>query len=101
MVFTIRMYGYTTFLPGWCYTDTFFSYYTMCFVSLILYAGWKIIKKTKVVKPHEADLVWERPLIDAYEETLVDNGSKGFWDDCAKAIGIRKRHSSEDTIELS
>lgn len=99
MFWTVCMYGYTTFLPGWWNTGTFFSYYTMCFVSIILYAGWKIIKKTKVVKPHEADLVWERPLIDAYEATLIDE-SKGFWDDCAKAVGLRKRQKMDDTVEL-
>jgi amino acid transporter len=42
---------------GWN-VGTFFSYYTMCFVCPILYVGWKVIKKTKVVKPKEADLVW-------------------------------------------
>ncbi|KAG2170929.1 hypothetical protein VTO58DRAFT_101116 [Aureobasidium pullulans] len=101
MIFTNVMYGYSTFLPGWWNTGTFFSYYTMCFVSPILYIGWKVIKKTKVVKPEEADLVWERPLIEAYEATLIDDGSKGFWDDCAKAIGLRKRHKTDESIELS
>ncbi|THX06646.1 hypothetical protein D6D13_06407 [Aureobasidium pullulans] len=101
MIFTNVMYGYSTFLPGWWNTGTFFSYYTMCFVSPILYIGWKVIKKTKVVKPEEADLVWERPLIEAYEATLIDDGSKGFWDDCAKAVGLRKRHKTDESIELS
>jgi hypothetical protein len=29
----------------------------MCFVCPLLYVGWKIVKKTKLVKPEEADLV--------------------------------------------
>jgi amino acid transporter len=91
MTFTVIMYGYTTFLPGWWNTGTFFSYYTMCFVSPLLGIGWKLIKKTKIVKPEEADLIWDRPLIDAYEAALVDDGSHGFWDDCAKAAGLRKK----------
>ena len=74
MIFTVTAYGYTTFLPGCkCFrhwnpwyllmTDsgwdvgTFFSYYTMCFVCPILYVGWKIVRKSKLVKPEEADLV--------------------------------------------
>ncbi|KAG9852574.1 putative amino acid permease, partial [Aureobasidium melanogenum] len=102
MVFTVIMYGYTTFLPGWWNTGTFFSYYTMIFVAIVTYSGWKFIKKSKLVKAHEADLVWERPLIDAYEASLVGDLSKGFWDDCAKDLGLRKRrHVVEDSIEMN
>lgn len=74
MIFTVFVYGYTTFLPGCKHlrhwnpsyllmagsgwnVGTFFSYYTMCFVCPILYVGWKIFKKSKLVKPEEADLV--------------------------------------------
>lgn len=57
MIFTVIMYGYSTFLPGWWDTGTFFSYYTMVFVCPILYVGWKVVKKTKVVKPEEAGML--------------------------------------------
>lgn len=57
MIFTVVMYGYSTFLPGWWDTGTFFSYYTMVFVCPILYVGWKVVKKTKVVKPEEAGML--------------------------------------------
>lgn len=101
MVFTVIMYGYTTFLPGWWNTGTFFSYYTMIFVAIITYTFWKVVKKSKLVKAHEADLVWERPLIDAYEASLVGDLSKGFWDDCAKDLGLRKRRHVGDSIEMN
>src|SRR5437899_2397774 len=65
MSITLGIYGYTTFYAF--DVGTFFTYYAMCFVCIILYAGFKIIKRSKFVKPHEADLVWERPAIDAYE----------------------------------
>ncbi|OAG41603.1 hypothetical protein AYO21_04067 [Fonsecaea monophora] len=78
MIFIVGTYGYTTFLPGWWDVGVFFSYYTMCFVCPLLYVGWKIVKKTKIVKPEEADLVWERPVIDAYEASFVDK-PLGFW----------------------
>lgn len=90
MVWTVVMYGYTTFLPGWWATGTFFSFYSMCFVSPILYFGWKILKRTKVVKPHEADLIWERPMIDAYESTLEVH-AHAFWRSCRESIGLGKR----------
>lgn len=90
MTLTVIFYGYTTFLTGWWDTGTFFSYYAMCFASPILYFGWKLIKRTKVIKPEEADLVWERPSIDAYEATF-DKGGPGFWEECREAVGLRKR----------
>lgn len=43
-------------LAGWD-VGTFFSYYLMVFVCPILYAGWKVVKKTKLIKPEDADLV--------------------------------------------
>lgn len=72
----------------------------MCFVSPILYVGWKLVKQSKVVKPEEADLVWERPLIQAYEAILTDNGSNGFWDDCARAIGVNKYRKTDESVAL-
>lgn len=47
-------------------------------VAPILFILWKLIKRTKFVKPHEADLVWDRPVIDAYEETFYGPPSS-FW----------------------
>ncbi|TGO35867.1 hypothetical protein BHYA_0143g00090 [Botrytis hyacinthi] len=90
MIFTVACYGYTTFLPGWWDTGTFFSYYTMVFVCPILYGGWKIVKKTKVVKPEEADLVWERPIIDAYEATMVEKHIS-FWEEVKIMMGFGKK----------
>ena len=53
------------------------------------------MKKTKVVKPHEADLVWERPGIDAYEETFIDPPT-GFWKEMGQLIGIGRRKGGGD-----
>jgi yeast amino acid transporter len=76
MVMIVFCYGYSSFRP-WS-TDNFFIYYTMVIAAPVLYLGWKLIKRTKFVKPHEADLVWERPIIDAYEETFL-GPPVGFW----------------------
>lgn len=67
---------------------TFFSYYTMCFVGLLTFGGWKIYWKTQFVKPAEADLVWDRPMIDAYEAALPH--STGFWGEMLELVSFNK-----------
>ena len=69
---------------------TFFSYYTMCFVSPILFIFWKILQKTKFVRPEEADLVWERPVIDAYQANL-NEAHLGFWEKVKIMMGFKKK----------
>lgn len=102
MIFTVTCYGYTTLLPGYWDVGTFFSYYTMVFMAPLLWGGWKLVKKTKMVKPHEADLVWERPLIDAYEAALVDE-HKGFFQEVGEMMGLRRRKGGESVgvVEMS
>ncbi|QSZ29196.1 hypothetical protein DSL72_003707 [Monilinia vaccinii-corymbosi] len=90
MTFTVGCYGYTTLLPGWWDTGTFFSYYTMVLVCPILYMGFKVVKKTKLVKPEEADLVWERPTIDAYEASVVEK-HLSFWSEVKIMMGFGKK----------
>lgn len=78
MIVTVTCYGYTTFLPGYWDVGTFFSYYTMLLLAPLTYGGWKIVKRTKFVRSSEADLVWDKPVIDAYEEAITEE-PKGFW----------------------
>ena len=66
MVVTVTCYGYATFLPGYWDVGTFFSYYTMVLLALITFTGWKLVKRTKFVPAFQADLVWDKPIIDAY-----------------------------------
>ncbi|RMZ08628.1 hypothetical protein D0862_03895 [Hortaea werneckii] len=72
----VLCFGYTSFYP-WD-INSFFSTYVMVGVAPILFIFWKLVKRTKFVKPHEADLVWDRPVIDAYEETFYGPPSS-FW----------------------
>lgn len=91
MTLTVATYGYTTFLPGgWWSISTFFSYYTMCFVCPILWLFWKLLKRTKVIPAHETDLVWERPVIDAYEATFTEE-PMGFWEEMGTKLGLKKK----------
>lgn len=82
------MYGYDCYLP-WS-VSSFFSQYTMQIFIPPLYLIWKFIKKTKIVKPHEADLVWERPIIDAYEATFTEP-PVGFWHEIGQLIGFKRK----------
>lgn len=85
-MFTVAcIYGYTTYLP-WS-TSTFFSNYTMQLFIPFLFIIWKVIHKTKWVSSKDADLVWERPIIDAYEATFLDPPI-GFWREMGHLVGI-------------
>lgn len=64
----------------------------MVFVCLFLYPFWKILKKTKLVTPEECDLVWERPVIDAYE--AATEKPLGIWEDLGRVVGIKKKKES-------
>ncbi|TVY89451.1 General amino acid permease [Lachnellula willkommii] len=90
MIFTVTCYGYTVLLPGWWDIGTFFSYYTMVFACPVLYVGWKVIKRTKIIKPAEADLVWERPAIDEYEANVLEP-FVGFWQEVKVMVGLGKK----------
>ncbi|KKY21631.1 putative amino acid permease [Phaeomoniella chlamydospora] len=86
MIFVVCCYGYAIFLPGSFSVGDFFIYYLMVFVCIVLYLGWKFIKKTKVIPALEVDLIWEAPAIDAYEVALAeeeddDNSDGGLWDE--------------------
>ncbi|KIW52677.1 hypothetical protein PV05_08302 [Exophiala xenobiotica] len=87
MCMIVTFYGYSSFTP-WD-VGTFFSYYTMVIVAPILFVGWKVIKRTRVVRPHEADLVWERPIVDAYEASFV-TPPVGFWTEMLQLVGMKR-----------
>ncbi|KAI0870130.1 histidine permease [Hypoxylon argillaceum] len=93
------IFGYTVFIPGhWSVAD-FFPPYTMAFVTILLYFGWKIYHRTKFIGPLEADLVWEKPQIDAYEAAFTEPPTR-FRDEIYALITRRKKerenHMGED-----
>ncbi|KIW95281.1 uncharacterized protein Z519_03865 [Cladophialophora bantiana CBS 173.52] len=87
MTLIVIFYGYSSFTP-WD-VGTFFSYYTMVIVAPVLYMGWKLIKRTKIVSASEADLVWERPIVDAYEATFI-SPPVGFWTEMLQLVGLKR-----------
>ena len=54
-----------------------------------LFIFWKILKKTKFVKPEEADLEWEKGLVDAYEASFT-TPPVGFWQEMGQLVGIKR-----------
>ncbi|KAK3638816.1 hypothetical protein LTR22_017667 [Elasticomyces elasticus] len=92
MFVVVCVFGYSSYIP-WSVSN-FFINYTMLIVAPILYIGWKLIHKTKLVGPLEADLVWERPTIDAYEQTFIDPPT-GFWSDMLDLVTFGMLHKGK------
>jgi amino acid transporter len=46
--------------------------YMMVFLFPIMFVGWKLVKKTKIVKAHEADLVSDLAEIEEYHRNFVE-----------------------------
>lgn len=99
MTLIVFCYGYSSFRGGFS-VDSFFTYYAMLILAPILYIAWKVIKRTKIVKSTEADLVWERPLVDAYEESFIDP-PVGFWTEMIQMVGLRRQKGGNDRRRVS
>lgn len=84
----LMTYGYSAFKP-WS-VSKFFANYTMQFVAPLLFIGWKLFKRTKFVKPEEADIIWDRPVIEAYEASLTEP-PVSFWREMVQLIGLGKK----------
>jgi amino acid transporter len=85
----VFVYGYSTFLPGAFTLESFFTYYTMVGLAPILFVFWKVLHKTKWRAPHEVDLVWDAPLIDAYEASFT-SPPVAFWTEMLQLIGLKR-----------
>jgi len=66
----VFVYGYSTFTNGFS-IESFFTYYTMLILAPILFIFWKLLHKTKFIPASQVDLVWDAPLIDAYEASFT------------------------------
>ncbi|KAH9905830.1 amino acid permease/ SLC12A domain-containing protein [Xylariomycetidae sp. FL2044] len=89
MIIIEAIFGYTVFTPGNWDVGDFFSYYTMALIAFVAYWGWKLIKRTRFVPAAEADLVWEKPAIDAYEAAFTEPPSR-FRDDIRHIFTIKR-----------
>lgn len=91
----VLTYGYYAFRPRWD-VEVFFQNYSMQILAVILFSGWKIVKKTRYIRPKDVDLVWERPEITAYEESFTEP-PVGFWREIAQMVGFKrnKKHQHD------
>jgi amino acid transporter len=87
MVFIVFTYGYSSFKP-WS-VENFFIYYAMLILAPILYLFWKVLKRTKTVPLRDVDLIWDAPVIDAYEETFYE-APLSFWTEMLQLVRLKK-----------
>ncbi|CAI6337840.1 unnamed protein product [Periconia digitata] len=94
---TLAIYGYATFYAF--DVGTFMTYYAMCFICIVLWVGFKVVKRSKFVKPEEADLKWERDAIAAHEAST--DPPLGLWEEIwvfvtrkSKRKGVEEGESS-------
>lgn len=64
--------GYTVFLPGMWDVPTFLFSYAMIGVFPILFVFWKVLKRTKWLKPGEVDLLKDVEEIEEYTRNFVE-----------------------------
>lgn len=55
----------------------------------LLFILWKLLKRTSFVSATKADLIWEAPLIDAYEASFLSPPT-GFWKEMVDLVRFRK-----------
>ncbi|KAK0219515.1 putative carnitine transport protein [Armillaria nabsnona] len=69
--------GYSVFMPGNWDTTTFFFSYTIIGVLPILFIVWKILHRTRLIRPEEVTFFEEeRKIIDDYEASFVSAKSR-------------------------
>ncbi|CAN8103058.1 unnamed protein product [Discula destructiva] len=68
--------GYTVFLPGQWDVPTFLFSYTMVGVVPLLYLGYKVLKRSKFLKPEEVDLLKNLDEVEDYEANYVSQPAK-------------------------
>ncbi|KAI1820869.1 histidine permease [Xylaria intraflava] len=100
MIIVEGIFGYVVFVPGHWSVANFFPPYTMAFIAILLYFGWKIYHRTKFVKSLEADLVWDKPQIDAYENSFTEPPTRlrdELWAVFTRRQKKRENHMGEDS----
>ncbi|KAI5358878.1 putative amino acid permease/ SLC12A domain-containing protein [Septoria linicola] len=90
-VLIILFVGYTTVVP---FDATgFFTHYGMLIAESVLIVGWKVCRRTTLVRAEDVDLEWVRPEIDEYEANLTGH-DKGFWREVLEYFRLRRKEDS-------
>ena len=66
----------------------------MILLGIVAFSSWKLIKRTSIVRPEEADLQWDGDRITAYEEAAsVNDPPNGFWTETFVSLRWKSRQS--------
>ncbi|KAL8781648.1 MAG: hypothetical protein Q9213_005913 [Squamulea squamosa] len=77
MVMTL-VNGFSVFIDGNWKITTFFFSYTMVGVFPLLYFGWKLLKRTSIIKLNDVDLHQNIEEIDEYTRNFIPTPASGF-----------------------
>lgn len=80
----VGILGYSVFMPGLWSVNNFLFNYIMIFVSAAVFILWKVVKKTKFIRPEDADLQTGLEEIEEHEyqyyaELEANQQKKGRW----------------------
>ncbi|CAK7895468.1 probable lysine/arginine permease Can3p [[Candida] anglica] len=79
----IAILGYSSLLPGRWSLDTFLFSYFALFLNIAIFIFWKVFKRTKHIKPEDADLTTGLAEIEEHEnefyQTLEEQKSLGWF----------------------
>lgn len=64
--------GYEVFLPGYWSIETFLFNYFLVFLDVAIFIGWKLIKRTKFIKPEEADITTGLAEVARHEQLIEE-----------------------------
>ncbi|KAH8665947.1 general amino acid permease AGP2 [Tricladium varicosporioides] len=96
--------GYTVFLEGQWDIPTFLFSYLMVFIFPVIFVGWKVLKRTKWLKPHEVILrTAEVDAIDEYTRNYVERVPRTRWHASDTPIGswslsLRERKQKNQAV---
>lgn len=87
MTVVLFAYGYGSFRP-WNLQSFFLSYNMLAF-NVVLYVGWKVVKRTRWIPPTGTDLHWEADVTAAYEAVETEP-VKTFWREMLQLFTFNK-----------
>ena len=81
--FLVLVQGWSSFSPSFSVV-TFFSLYVELPIMLVMYLGWKMLKRTKVVRLHEMDLETDTYPVDRLDP--IPENRNSAWKERAYSI---------------
>ncbi|GME77033.1 unnamed protein product [Ambrosiozyma monospora] len=87
MSLIVMFLGAQAFIPTFD-KNSFLYYYLMVFIDMFLFILWKLVKRTKFVKPEEADLISGLAEVDEHEARLAARKEKELVSDEGKGSKI-------------